>query len=372
MKKLLILIIAIGTFACGNNNNNIVKTNTKLSGELTNYKGGVVVLERLETNQIVMEDTLNVNESGEFEYYLNADFPSFYRVRLGQNNFTNVIISPKDQVTLKADANNLEATVQVDGSSESSRLLRLNELLSASYKSLDSIRQVLQQFQASGNVQGYQAAYQQQFAISMNAQEIIKGFIDENPASMASLAAVQNLNPDQDFNYYQKVAEGLATSAAGSSYYEDLKAKVDAYKKLAVGSEAPDIALENPNGEVVKLSSLRGNVVLIDFWASWCKPCRMENPNVVRMYKQYNPKGFEIYGVSLDKSRDAWLKAIEQDGLTWTHVSDLQFWQSAGAKLYNVTAIPKTFLIDKDGTIIGKDLRGASLESKLEEIFSQG
>ena len=133
---------------------------------------------------------------------------------------------------------------------------------------------------------------------------------------------------------------------------------------------APELALPNTDGEVIALSSLRGKVVLIDFWASWCGPCRMENPNVVRTYNKYKDKGFTIYSVSLDQDKNAWIKAIEADNLSWpNHVSDLKGWQSAAAAKYNVNSIPATFLIDGEGRIIDQNLRGPALEQKLQQIL---
>jgi len=135
---------------------------------------------------------------------------------------------------------------------------------------------------------------------------------------------------------------------------------------------APDIQLEDPNGNVIALSSLRGQVVLLDFWASWCKPCRQENPTVVAAYNKYKNEGFTIYSVSLDEDKAAWEKAIKADNLSWVnHVSDLKGWQSSAAALYGVQSIPASFLIDKNGAIIGKDLRGAALEQKLQEVFGK-
>ncbi|WP_409286226.1 redoxin domain-containing protein [Pontibacter sp. G13] len=137
------------------------------------------------------------------------------------------------------------------------------------------------------------------------------------------------------------------------------------------GQPAPDINLPTPDGANLSLSSLKGKVVLVDFWAAWCKPCRRENPNVVRIYNKYKDKGFEILGVSLDRTKDAWLKAIADDGLTWPQVSDLKFWQSEAAQTYGVSSIPYTVLVDRDGTIIAERLRGPSLEAKLAEIFGE-
>lgn len=138
---------------------------------------------------------------------------------------------------------------------------------------------------------------------------------------------------------------------------------------LRKGQPAPDIALPDPEGKTRRLSELRGKWVLIDFWASWCRPCRIENPNVVRLYQKYRDRGFEIFGVSLDHNREAWLQAIQNDKLTWTHVSDLKGWQSAGAQLYRVSGIPFTVLVDPEGRIYAKGLRGPTLEAALQKLF---
>ena len=135
------------------------------------------------------------------------------------------------------------------------------------------------------------------------------------------------------------------------------------------GLPAPDFTMNDPDGKPINLSDFKGKVVLVDFWASWCGPCRRENPNVVRLYNEYRSKGFDILGVSLDRSKEPWLAAIEKDGLTWSHVSDLQGWGNAAAKLYGVSSIPHTVLLDKDGKIIARNLRGEALEAKLKSIF---
>jgi thiol-disulfide isomerase/thioredoxin len=141
---------------------------------------------------------------------------------------------------------------------------------------------------------------------------------------------------------------------------------------VAVGKAAPEIALNDPQGKLRKLSDLKGKTVLIDFWASWCGPCRRENPNVVAAYKKYNKDGFEVFSVSLDKTKESWVEAIKQDGLLWpNHVSDLKWWECEAAQAYGVHSIPFTVLVDKEGKILGHNLRGPMLEDKLKAIYGR-
>lgn len=149
-----------------------------------------------------------------------------------------------------------------------------------------------------------------------------------------------------------------------------VQAQAATLRTFTAGVEAPLFAGPNPEGETVSLESLRGKVVLIDFWASWCGPCRKENPNVVKVYEKYKDKGFEILGVSLDQKKDRWVQAIEADKLAWLHISDLKGWKSEYGQLYGVSSIPQTVLIDRDGKIIARNLRGPALEQKLAEVFS--
>ena len=159
----------------------------------------------------------------------------------------------------------------------------------------------------------------------------------------------------------------ILNSRVGKILVEKINAPIEA---TSLGEIAPNFEGPSPSGEVLNLSDLKGKVTIIEFWASWCRPCRVENPNLVRLYKEMHPKGLEIVGVSLDRNRSSWLRAIDDDGLIWNHVSNLKFWQDPIAKLYNIRAIPASFIIDKEGRIIEKNLRGAQLAAKISEILS--
>jgi thiol-disulfide isomerase/thioredoxin len=141
---------------------------------------------------------------------------------------------------------------------------------------------------------------------------------------------------------------------------------------VALNAQAPNIILQSPSGDSIQLKNLQGNYVLLDFWASWCNPCRMENPNVVALYKKYHDRGFEVFSVSLDANADQWKKAIAKDGLIWkNHGCDFGGWNSASAQQYHIESIPSTYLLDKTGKVIAKNLRGEALAAKLAELFPQ-
>jgi peroxiredoxin len=200
--------------------------------------------------------------------------------------------------------------------------------------------------------------------------ELQKQFIRDNPASYFTPALIRSLSGDMNAQEIEESIAALDTNVAKVPVIQELKIRAAALKAVSVGQKAPDFTLNDVDGNPVSLSSKIGSkLLLVDFWAAWCGPCRQENPNVVKVYKEFNTKGFDVFGVSLDQSKDDWVKAIADDKLTWTHVSDLQYWNNAAAKLYAVNSIPANFLLDETGTIIARNLREEDLYNKVKEIL---
>ncbi|MFH1121723.1 MAG: AhpC/TSA family protein [Bacteroidota bacterium] len=311
------------------------------------------------------------SQDGSFSFKIPAAKLAIYRLYLSGENFVMLLVTGQD-IELFLNAEKLNLNPEIKGSDDTRILYEIAFMSSAYDKKLDSLNKAFGE--ARGNEQllsripGIQAAYEQ---ISIEQKVRLKEALVANPSSPSTLFFIDKMELDTDLDVYEKVSESLYIKYPDYKLVTDLKARVDLEKELRPGKTAPEITLPDQEGKPVKLSSLRGKVVLIDFWASWCSPCRRENPEVVRIYNRFKDRGFDIFGVSLDRDAAGWFGAIEKDGLVWTQVSDLKYWDSAAAKAYGVKAIPHTVLIDRDGKIIARKLRGKVLEEKLEELLGQ-
>jgi len=366
------------------------KSTFEVSGNLDNGVGMMIYLKEMTSTEMIPVDSTLIDDAGGFE--LNGIYPEnrFYAIHTQPESFIYLLAGKGDKITLEGDAQALTSTYTVAGS-EDSRLIR--ELTEEQNKVLARIYQLNRFFTDSvhsPNLEeikvGLDSVYD---GILESHREYTFAFIEDNLHSQASLMALYQqigprfyvLDPEKDFTYFSMVDSSLGILYPESDAVQDLHRQVDELKQkklvesmstaqLETGSRAPEIALPSPDGDTILLSSLRGNYVLLDFWASWCPPCRRENPNLVNVYKKYHDKGFEIYQVSLDRTRDAWVKGIEDDKLHWVHVSDLQYWNSIVVAVYNIQGIPLSLLLDKEGRIIARNLHGDMLEQELKQILN--
>ncbi len=386
---ILAFTVTILLTACNNNKQEgfIVK------GQFNNIdKGHQITLNLLTESNIELFDSTVTNENGEFQFNGKVNNKEFFMLKVDNSNYVYLIIDSLDNITVNGDAKNLLFTYNIEGSNDSKLLQELNRHNYIAKLKIDSLRNSFNsQKDIVNNIDSLKNVIDSAFKIINNKErEYLISFIEKHDTSLASYMALYQqivprtplINPRYtfDFEIFKKVDKALMNKLPASKHVKSLHAQVLELtrmqeihnmgdKHIQLGAEAIDIAEPSPQGDTIRLSSLRGKYVLLDFWASWCKPCRMENPNLVSNYKKYHDKGFEIYQVSLDKDKNKWIEAIKKDGLDWIHVSDLKYWQCKSAQLYKVQGIPANFLLDPEGKIIAKDLRGAALGAKLAEVL---
>ena len=342
--------------------------NVTVSGTLSNAPSGKLVLMKyVDQSAETVEEIPLAN--GDFEFEVSVDQAGFFDLDLGGKKTVKLALYAED-VEVSYDFND-ENSLKVEGSVDSQNLQKIEALVAEYQNQINDLNTAYFEAMSKRDQEAILSIQTTAQDLEFKQSEKVKALLSEMKDSFAALAGVSMLNPKIDFQFIDELVAGLDQQYPNNKMINAMKAQLDDMRALSIGQVAPEIALPNPNGELIKLSDLRGKYVLIDFWAAWCKPCREENPNVVRLYNQYKEKGFEVFGVSLDRTKEAWVKAIADDNLTWTHVSDLKYFNSEAAALYQINAIPATYMLDPEGKIIAKDLRGASLENKLKELFGE-
>ncbi len=395
MKKILSLGLALSLFTACNTQPEAGVTDLKVSAKGSKE----IVIESLPANSDVRVIDTVQSEDGNFEITFPVDTPNFFLVT------TDGIRVPffsrgGEQILIEIDplVTEVDRGYHIKGNKESTRLHDINSMLLEANRKVDSLSQLRNMYRDSANNMEVVRRTQKDFEnILNNGTERLIQLLEEDPANLSNIFAFQMnlynnpfLNPDKHMEYFVEADSILNAEYPGNAHAETYRKQFESMKQqmaasqmsqmrqdaIAVGSPAPNISLPKPDGNMLSLSDLKGQVVLVDFWAAWCRPCRMTNPQLVELYNKYKDRGFTIMSVSFDGLKNQqspsqdWLKAINDDGLVWEHhVSDLKGWNSAAAQTYGIQSIPYTVLVDREGKIVAKQITPAQLPELLEPIL---
>jgi peroxiredoxin len=365
MKKIFCLLAAAGLIA----SSSAQVPHYEVTGKIDGAEGVTFILQQNIKGKMVNTDTAVVVK-GMFRITGGSvEYPEMVNLVAAKKKKSISFYLENSEITIAGNLEYLENS-KITGSKTQDELLPLTDFIKPFGEKYNTKNAELQAATKAGNSEKVNEISKEMDQMMKDVLAFELDFIKNNPGSFAVPPILRSLAPNMQTSELESIINAMDPAVAKTPAIADLKAKITVLKNVDIGKKAPDFTMNNPLGIPVSLSSKIGaQLLLIDFWAAWCSPCRAENPNVVKVYKEFSSKGFDIFGVSLDRSGTDWKKAISDDKLTWTHVSDLQYWNNTAARLYGVNSIPANFLLDKNGIIIAKNLRGEALYNKVKELL---
>ncbi len=375
MKFIKLLLVLVSLTACTSPKKEVPGWDVTVKGKVgfPLPTGDIVIKEIREDQQKPFEDTIMLKSNYTYEKKIKITEPGYYQLIFYKRQYVNVILD-KSNLEVNVEGNDPAGFFEVKGSPDQELGMQVQKMMSEAQSSKEA-QAIEAEFQvaASKNNEPKILELQEKYQLLIEkSYEQVANLLRQQPPSLGLINLLQNGNAidhDKYFSLFTETSDKFKREWPDNRYAKGFVAFVENLKKTAIGQPAPEISLPNPDGKIISLSSLKGKFILVDFWAKWCGPCRRENPNVVKAYHQFKGKGFDILGVSLDRTKDDWIRAIKEDGLVWNHVSDLKYFDSQAAKDYNINGIPFSILVDPNGIIIAKNLRGSGLQKKLAEVL---
>lgn len=369
MKKVIFGFFALALMISCNSNPDGFSIEASVDGEIEN--GTKVFLKRInKMNQPIDVDTTTV-ENGKFAFIGKADSLELQYIFIDKLNGNIPVIIENGTIDISFQKDSIQFA-KIEGTEQNEMFAKFLENSRVFSKRAMSMRADFEKARASGDVASQEALQAESMEMQEEAKNYEIKFIKENPNALISIMLLDRVLaskslPEADV---REMFEALSPKIQETSTGVKIKNTLEKTKRTAIGEKAPDFSAPTPTGEKLALKDALGKVTILDFWAGWCRPCRAENPNLVRIYNKYKDNGLSIVGVSLDKTAEEWKDAIAADGLEWNHVSNVKYFDEI-AQLYNVRAIPATFILDENGVIIAKDLRGEALENKIAELIGK-
>ncbi len=376
MKKLLFVALsATLLFSC----NKTLTDGYTVSGTIDSVEDGEQVFIQLsnEIGEVVNIDTTMV-QSGKFEFTGKANETEFAYIQIGSLPWKIPFVLENEKITITAYKDSLQAS-KTGGSYNNEELAKFNSNFERLQKKLGQFQQdnsnAMEQARQTNDTVTVNRFTKEYKSLEDNLKKFLENYPSENPKSYISLILLSQMinSPSNDFEKTKANFNVLASELKTTKIGKKLEERIQEISAISIGQIAPDFSAPDPEGKMVSLKESMGKVTIIDFWASWCGPCRVANPYLAYLYKEFHEKGLNIIGVSLDKedARDKWTQAIETDKLTWTQVSNLKFWNDPIVKQYNIQSIPATFLLDSEGKIVAKNLTGLELKAKIAELLGE-